>query len=225
MERKIKIVYEDEAVKVIEKPAGMVATNEGRNTTNTVENWALNNGNQGLERGGVVHRLDKGTSGLMIIAKTKNGLAQLRKQFKARKVNKQYLALVEGDVPIGGEECMPIGRSPYVFGKFGVVWNGKEARTLFKVLCKYTKNGRTYSLLEIDLKTGRTHQIRVHMSYLGWPLIGDRVYGSKAQTLLERPFLHAYHLRFLHPENGNVIELRSGLPKELEDELNTYEKL
>lgn len=128
------------------------------------------------------------------MAKTDSVLAFLKDQFKGRKVIKKYLALVCGDA-VSGDLKMPIGRSRFQFSRFGVKADGKMAITEFKVIKKLIIDNKKYSLIEVNLKTGRTHQIRVHLSYLGWPLVGDRLYGGEMMLGLGRPFLQAKYIK------------------------------
>lgn len=223
MDEKIKVVYEDTDLIVIDKPGGLVVTNEGRISKElTLENWLKNERFNGLERSGIVHRLDKGTSGLMLVAKTKEALDYLKRQFKNREVKKKYMALICGDLPRDGGMKVPIGRSPFGFGKFGVDPDGKGAETRFKLISKYKKNNRVYSLVDINLMTGRTHQIRVHFSNLRWPLVGDVLYGGD-KIQINRPFLHSYQISFVHP-NGKLVSFESDLPPDLKEVLSGYEK-
>ena len=224
MEKKIEVVYEDNEVLVLIKPAGMVTTDEGKKGAESVEKWLAENKPNGLKREGIVHRLDKGTSGLLVVAKTEEALEELQRQFKKREVEKRYWALVRGDMPKSGEIEMPVGRSSYAFARFSVNPQGKPAKTLFWVKDKYKKDGKIFSLAEILLKTGRTHQIRVHLSYLGWPIVGDKLYGDKISRL-NRPFLHAQKVGFWQPKSRKWIELVSNLAFELEEELKGYEKI
>lgn len=221
MEEKIKVIYEDEEMMVIDKPAGLVVTDEGRKNNETLEDWLSAKQNK-LERHGIVHRLDKGTSGLLLVAKTKEALINLKKQFKNREVKKKYLAMVCGDLPFEGDVNAPIIRSKFGFTKFMVSPEGKKSLTLFKLVGKYEYNGKKYSLLDIDLKTGRTHQIRVHLSYLGWPLVGDRLYGGENIEGLDRPFLHAYKISFKHPKTGKEMTFESKMPPDLKELIKKY---
>ncbi len=128
-----------------------------------------------------------------------------------------------GEAVIDGSINWPIGRSKYGFGKFGVTVDGKEALTEFKLIKKYKRNGKKYSLLEINLKTGRTHQIRVHLSYLKWPLVGDKLYGGEANILF-RPFLQAFYLKIKDPVFGKEKDFEIGLADDLKEHLELYEE-
>ena len=189
--KQIDIVFEDKNMMVLEKSSGVVTTKEGSHK-NTVEDWLVKNFKWAvkLKRAGIVHRLDKGTSGLLLVAKTEDSLAYLKQQFKKRLIYKEYWALVEGEVSFEGEMILPIGRSRYNFLRWAVSELGKRAWTTFELIEKIMIARKKYSLVKIVLKTGRTHQIRVHFSYLGWPLVGDKLYGGKID-LLTRPYLHA----------------------------------
>ena len=192
----MEILFENEVMLVLNKPAGTVTTNENRsNKDETVEDWVKKNRPNKLSRGGIVHRLDKGTSGILVVAKTEESLKQLKNQFKTRQVIKHYYAMAGGDLPHSGNIKMPINRSKYSFSRFRVDEDGKVAETEFEVIKKYVIAGKKYSLVDINLKTGRTHQIRVHFSYMGWPLLGDKIYGGSSVGELNRPFLHAYFLK------------------------------
>jgi len=214
-DEEIKIIYEDSEMLVINKPAGIVTTNENSKNFKSIENWIKENKPNGLLREGIVHRLDKGTSGILVVAKTEDALENLKKQFKQRLVKKHYLALAGGDLPADGQINMPINRSKYSFGKFKVDEEGKKAVTEFKLLKKIKIAGKIFSLVDINLKTGRTHQIRVHLSYLGWPLAGDKIYGGLAVAGLERPFLHAYELTIKQPQTKKMLIFKAQLPPDL----------
>ncbi len=220
MEEKAKIVYQDNDILVLNKAAGVVCTKEGRGVVGTIEDWLRESfGDNKLPRQGIVHRLDKGTSGLMVVARNSKAREKMTEMFKKRNIKKTYLALVSGDLSMKGEIKVPISRSKYVFGKFSVSEEGKMAETHFKVIKKYQYMDKMYSLVEIDLKSGRTHQIRVHFSYLGWPLVGDLTYGGKELLGLKRPFLQAARLEFKHPISGENMSFESKLAKELQEVL------
>lgn len=211
IEEKIKIIYEDKFLLAVDKPAGL--------TVDGLKDWLLEKKHILLPRAGIVHRLDKGTSGVLLVAKTEEVLVELKKQFKERLVEKVYVALVEGDLPFRGEIKMPVARSKYRFAAFTVSEVGKEALTRFEVTAKFKRDNKTFSLVEVKPKTGRTHQIRVHFTYMGWSLVGDKFYGSKDS--LQRPFLHAHSLKFHHPKKGEM-KLISDLPEDLESHLKSY---
>ncbi len=226
MEKEIGIVYQDQYLMVVSKPNGMTSTNEGRlDGVNSLENWAKIVAGIELDRGGVVHRLDKDTSGLVLVAKEAEVLLKLKEIFKNRMVDKRYIALASGDLPESGLINVPTGRSKYSFKKFGVRPDGKKSMTEFKIIDKYRIEWKIYSLVELLLMTGRTHQIRVHMAYMGWPLAGDRTYGGREVLGLKRQFLHAYKLGFKHPVTQEVLEFVSDLPNELKEILDKSEKV
>lgn len=219
----LKIVYEDSDILVIDKEEGMVVHPTLDHPSGTVVNallYYLKLPSENLEdlRPGIVHRLDKGTSGLLVIAKNSRSLEKLKDQFKTRKIKKKYIALVKGKVePRGGDIEKPIGRHPTNRKKFAVQEDGKEAQTYYNVIEYIGGKREGFSLVEVSPKTGRTHQIRVHMSSLGYPIVGDRLYGGKPAT---RIFLHASSLEFSHPTTGKLVLFESPLPKNLEEILN-----
>lgn len=226
----IKIIFEDDDLLVVEKPPMMTTTKERKGEEGTLEDYIRKIRPNNLLRNGIIHRLDKGTSGLILIAKNEMAFLNLKKQFKERKVVKKYYCLVGGDVSFEGKIDMPIARSKYSFAKFGVDIDGKNALTEFKVIKKYKKDNKIYSLLEVNLKTGRTHQIRVHFNYLRWPLVGDLVYGgevlqSEIGAMIKRPFLHAYQMIFKHPVNNKEIKLEIDLAPDLIQLLKKYDEL
>ena len=221
---KVKIIFEDKDMMVVEKPALMTTTKEKRGESETLEDYLRDIRPNDLPRNGIIHRLDKGTSGLILVAKTEEAFLGLKKQFKERSLIKKYYCLVGGEASFEGTIDMPIARSKYVFARFGVNEEGKKALTKFKLIKKYRKDGKIYSLLDIDLKTGRTHQIRVHLSHLRWPLVGDKVYGGETLNGLKRPFLHAYKIIFKHPINNQEINVEINLPEDLVEILDKYEE-
>ncbi len=233
-----KIVFEDEYLVVIDKPAGMIV-NRADTTQNmvTVQDWAeekilpintntTNTTNDFYKRAGVVHRLDKETSGLLLIAKTLEAFVNLQAQFKNREVKKKYLALVHGKViPEEGEINAPVGRLPWNRERFGVMPGGREAITKYKIVKYYNLNSNIYTLLELAPETGRTHQIRVHLKYLGFPIVGDSFYAGRKQArddreFCPRVFLHAGFISFAHPVTKEKLEFKSDLPAELKKVLD-----
>ncbi len=214
----LDIIYEDEALLVVNKPAGMVVHPALGHTSGTLVNAVLARCPQvvdvgGPDRAGVVHRLDKGTSGLILVAKDEATRAALQRQFKRRQVTKTYLALVEGPVqPREGVIEAPVGRDKRQRKRMTVVRSGREARTMYRAIEYFAD----HTLLEVRPHTGRTHQVRVHLSWLGYPIVGDTVYGHRRQRLLQgRHFLHAARLRFTHPATGEEVEFEASLPPEL----------
>jgi len=219
----LKIIYEDRDILVLDKDEGMVVHPTLDHPSGTVVNALLHYlklPSENLEnlRPGIVHRLDKGTSGLLVIAKNPNALEKLKTQFKARLVKKKYLALVMGKMePRSGDIEKPIGRHPTNRKKFSVQEGGKEAQTYYNVIEYIGGKKEGFSLVEVSPKTGRTHQIRVHLKSLGYPIVGDRLYGGKPAS---RIFLHAFSLEFSHPTKGKTVSFESPLPKNLEEILN-----
>lgn len=226
-----KIIFEDESLVVIDKPAGMVA-NEAQSTTElTVQKWFAerfkiqdteNKGSEFYQKGGIVHRLDKDTSGVMVLARTEAAYDNLKLQFLERKTVKKYTALVHNTfTDPHGEINQPVERHPKERKKFGV---GKDlsrmAITEWNALEKYQFAGNSFQLMELIPHTGRTHQLRVHMQYMHHPIVGDPIYGFK-KTWREdlawcpRLFLHAKYLEITHPGTGKRIYFEAELAEEL----------
>jgi len=220
----LSVVYQDAHLLVIDKPAGLTVHPAPGHPSGTLVNALLAvipdlKGIGGELRPGIVHRLDKETSGLMVVAKTHQTHLELSRQIKERQVEKGYLALVSGVVtPSEGVIDAPIGRNPRHRKKMAVVAGGRAARTRYKVL----RSSDRYSFVEVMLETGRTHQIRVHFASLGRPLVGDRVYGNRS-PLIKRQFLHAHLLGFTHPETGEWRQFTSPLPADLRAVLDMVE--
>jgi 23S rRNA pseudouridine1911/1915/1917 synthase len=215
----LAIVYEDQDVVVIDKSAGMVVHAGAGHARGTLVNALLHHFGSlssinGELRPGIVHRLDRDTSGLIVVARTDAAHQSLAHQFQTRTVEKIYLALVQGDVhPPQGRITLPIARDPVRRTRMTTrLPAGRSALTSYRVL--ETRPGPT-SFLEILLGTGRTHQIRVHMAAIGHPIVGDRLYGAPAAPNLDRFFLHAHRLAFHSPSTGRRIEVVSPLPPEL----------
>ena len=219
----VPVVFEDDDVVVVDKPAGLAVHPGPGHPDGTLVNalLALCPGIQGVGgalRPGIVHRLDKDTSGLMVVAKNDAAHHGLSDSLKTRRVVKGYLGLAAGSLPQPeGVIDLPIARHPRNRKKMAVVEGGKPARTRYRV----TEELPGVTLLELDLETGRTHQIRVHLAHLGNPLIGDAVYG-RAEASPGRQFLHASRLGFEHPATGAFIEFHSGLPDGLAESLARY---
>ena len=216
----LDIVYEDDYVMVIDKPAGLTVYPAPGHPSGTLVNAILAHcpnllAIKGSVRPGIVHRLDKDTSGLIMVAKNDVAQVSLSGQIKRRAVKKGYLALVSGHLALAqGTIDAPIGRHPKDRKRMAVIPTGREARTFYHV--KEYKG--SYSLLEVRTETGRTHQIRVHFSSIGHSLVGDSVYGRRS-TLVARHFLHAHRLGFRLPPGGDFVEFESVLPLDLEEAL------
>lgn len=211
----LDVLYEDKDVIVVNKPQGMVVHPAPGNYTGTLVNALLYHctdlsGINGVLRPGIVHRIDKDTSGILVVAKNDAAHNSLAAQLKEHSMNRVYNALVEGVIKEdSGTVDKPIGRHPVDRIKMAVVKDGRHAVTHYNVLERYANN----TLIECKLETGRTHQIRVHMSYIGHPIVGDPVYGYKKQKFnLQGQMLHARKLGFIHPSTGNYIEFSSELP-------------
>ncbi len=217
----LSIIYDDDAIVVIDKPVGCAAHPSPGWTGPTVIG-ALSAAGYSIstsgapERAGIVHRLDVGTSGLMIVAKTDRAYTVLKDAFRNREVEKVYHALVQGHMdPATGTIDAPIDRHPKEDYRFAVVADGKMSITHYEVIEYY----RGVSLVKVELETGRTHQIRVHFSALRHPLVGDMTYGADPTLALRleisRPWLHALELRFKHPITGDLLELQTPYPDDL----------
>jgi len=225
----IEIVYEDETLVVVNKPAGLVVHPAAGTPSGTLANalayhfQKLPNGGTGV-RPGIVHRLDRDTSGLLVVAKTENALENLSDQFRDRKVFKSYVALVHGRVLANsGKIDQPLGRDPSNRTRMAVVRGGRSALTLYRVRRSFDR----FTLLDVELKTGRTHQIRVHLAWLKHPVVGDETYGGGRDNTIQVPrlrsqirnlnrhFLHAEKLAFTHPKTNEFVKFESPLPAEL----------
>ncbi|BCS81178.1 pseudouridine synthase [Caldicellulosiruptor diazotrophicus] len=220
----IEVVYEDEHLAVINKPRGMVVHPGAGNFENTLVNALLHKFSgrlssiNGVIRPGIVHRLDKDTSGLLVVAKTNEAHIKLSEALKSHQIKRIYYALCEGVLKEdSGVVDAPIGRHPVNRLKMAVVPNGKEAVTYFEVLERFDK----YSFVKLRLKTGRTHQIRVHMSYIGYPLLGDSTYGrAKNEFGVQGQVLHAGEIEFVHPITLKALHFSADLPEYFVEILN-----
>src|SRR6185369_1739650 len=206
-------VHEDAALLVVDKPAGLVVHPGSGNWHGTLANALLNHAPQlaSIPRAGIVHRLDKDTSGLMVVAKTLIAQAALVRELQARSVTREYIALAAGDIAARGSIDAPIGRHPTRRTTMAVVATGKPARTHFEVIERFG----TATLLACRLETGRTHQIRVHLASLRHPLVGDPAYGRKGPLAFRRQVLHAFRLGLLHPVTGAECRWEAPLPDDL----------
>jgi 23S rRNA pseudouridine1911/1915/1917 synthase len=221
----IPILYEDDNLMVVNKPAGVVVNRVETEKGETVQDWLENNFQflifnfQSL-RSGIVHRLDKETSGCLIIAKTEEAFVDLQRQFRERLVKKEYLALVHGKVePKEGTIKVPIARSHHDRDKFTVIAGGRISETSYEVVSQFATSNLQFSLLRVFPKTGRTHQIRVHFKYFGHPLVSDEKYAGNIaiedRKWCPRIFLHAVKIEFYHPVTKDKISIEADLPDDL----------
>jgi 23S rRNA pseudouridine1911/1915/1917 synthase len=246
----IKVIYEDDDILIIDKPSGTIV-NKADTTKGefTVQDWLeerfkikdsrlkIDEDSDFYKRAGIVHRIDKETSGILIVAKNKSSFENLQAQFKERKVEKTYVALAHGRVePEEGEIAVPVGRLPWNRKRFGVLAGGKEALTKYRAISNFqfliSKNKKEeLTLLELYPKTGRTHQIRVHLKYINHPIFGDELYAGRKTSrddrkILQRFFLHAKKISFFHPASSSNaasqkrVEFESPLPEELQKVLD-----
>ena len=222
----LEIVFEDEHIIIINKPAGLIVHPGAGNPQHTLMNALLHHEQQleQVPRAGIVHRLDKDTSGLLIIARTPKSHTALVKQLQARNMHREYITIVSGIMTAGGIIDQPIGRHPKHRTRMAVVKNGRAATTHYRIIKKY----RHHTQLQVNLETGRTHQIRVHMTWLHCPIIGDPVYGTRKQlvkgmssnlanivTSFPRQALHARAIQLLHPHNDEMMTWEAPIPEDM----------
>jgi 23S rRNA pseudouridine1911/1915/1917 synthase len=225
----LEVIYEDDALVVINKPAGMVVHPAAGNWSGTLLNGLLyryGDAAAGLPRAGIVHRLDKETSGLMVVARTLEAQTILTRQLQARTVKRRYVALVWGTMPDEGTIDAPIGRDPRDRTRMAVVESasGKYARTHYRTIDRAMWKEQPVSAIHCDLETGRTHQIRVHCAHIRHPLLGDPVYGhargkrsvAPLPNGFDRQALHAWRLGLIHPATGREISWRADVPEDIE---------
>lgn len=223
----LDIIYEDDSLLIINKPAGLVVHPAVGNWNGTLVNALLNHDPELniLPRAGIVHRIDKETSGLLMIAKTLQAHNSLVEQLQERSINREYLALVKGWMTAGGTVDAPIGRHPVDRKRNAVRRDGKEAVTHYRLEQRFKR----HTLIRVKLETGRTHQIRVHMSHINYPLVGDQVYGGRFQMpadcspalaealrAFKRQALHATKLGLEHPETGEYCEWEQAMPADMQ---------
>jgi len=220
----LTVIYEDDDLLVVDKPAGLVVHPAPGHSSGTLVNallarWRTFKGPQGGLRPGIVHRLDKDTSGLLMVAKSDAAMLKLAAQLKERRVKKEYLALVEGRLePAEGRIEAPVGRHPTQRQHMAVIRGGRNATSHYTVE-RYLPG---FSLVRVKPVTGRTHQIRVHLAFTGHPVAGDQFYGRQQVPNLPRQFLHATRLGFFQPTSGQWLELESPLPPDLASFLASF---
>ena len=224
----LPILFQDRDLVVIDKPAGMVVHPAAGHASGTLVNALLHHVNDlsgigGERRPGIVHRLDRGTSGLMVVAKNDAAHEELARQFRDREIEKEYVALVWGEVQAGRRIDAPIGRDPGNRKRMSA--RARRSREAVTRIVRADKFGKALTLARVAIHTGRTHQIRVHLSAIGHPIVGDPLYGGvrrrvpgdlRAVAHLSRPFLHAARLAFAHPADGRRMEFESPLPDDLQ---------
>lgn len=233
-----RMVFEDDQILVVDKPSGMVVNRSKSAKGETVQDWVEKNcqfatSQDHERRNGIVHRIDKETSGVLLIAKTPVAFSGLQQQFKKREVEKVYTALVHGRVkPQKGSIKAAVGRLPWNRERFGVLAGGREAETGYKAVRNYQlkEGGEELTLLEVYPKTGRTHQIRVHLKSIGHPIVGDGLYAGRKTARADRSwcprlFLHAAKLSFVNPKTGKRVVVEAPLPEELKKVLGKLQKV
>lgn len=224
----IPILFEDDAVIFVNKPSGIVVNRAESVKVDTVQDWVEKTYHIFIEnRAGIVHRIDKETSGILLIAKTPAAFIELQRQFKERIIHKTYLAIVHGAlVPDTGEIRAPVARLPWNRERFGIVPGGKESVTNYKVVNHFErlkgKQSEKYSVVELYPETGRTHQIRVHLKYINHPIVGDYLYAGRKtarddRTWAPRVMLHAWKLTCTHPGTGHMLAIEAPIPDDMSD--------
>jgi 23S rRNA pseudouridine1911/1915/1917 synthase len=221
-----KIIFEDGDILILNKPSGVVVNRANTTKEPTVQDWLekyLKLKDEGIgRRAGIVHRLDKGTSGILIVAKTIEAFESLQGQFKERSIEKSYQCLVHGKIEIKkGQIKAPVGRLPWNRERFGVLPGGRSAETNYEVIRYYKNDKDVFSLVSVFPKTGRTHQIRIHMKHLGYPLVADDFYAGRKTsrediTWCPRLFLHARSISFIHPKTHKKLTFQADFPNDLE---------
>jgi 23S rRNA pseudouridine1911/1915/1917 synthase len=231
----IPILLEDDDILIIDKPPGVVVNRAESVKAETIQDWAQKKlalsgqpswGDTFESRAGIVHRIDKETSGILVIAKNPQAFSALQAQFKDRSIAKTYLALVHGSVcPPEGDINAPVGRLPWNRERFGILPAGKEAVTHYMVhrswFVVHGKTKEAISLVEVTPKTGRTHQIRVHMKYIHHPIVGDYLYAGRKtaradRTWAPRTMLHAWKMTLTHPATGGLLAIEAPIPDDMD---------
>jgi 23S rRNA pseudouridine1911/1915/1917 synthase len=233
------IIFQDDYLLILDKPSGWIV-NEAKTTKSApvIQTWLKTNFDYEIAkdakfRSGFVHRIDKETSGILVVAKTRKAFRNLQEQFKQRKVTKTYTALAHGKIELGeGTINVPVGRLPWNRERFGVLPGGRKAETYYRVISnfQFPISNENLTLLELRPKTGRTHQIRIHLKYLGHPIVSDDFYAGRKTAQLDRKwcprlFLHASGIVFSHPETKKDVSFKSNLPDDLKSSLRKLSKI
>ena len=230
----VSILFEDAAFLAINKPVGVVVNRAESVKGETIQDWmeqhypifhhvAGESEEQAafVDRSGVVHRIDKETTGILLIAKTIESFNELQRQFKERVIQKTYLAIIHGELlPAEGEVRAPVGRLPWNRERFGIVPGGKESVTKYSAIKTIEKDGEKLTLVSVHPETGRTHQIRVHMKYINHPLLGDYLYAGRKTSRDDREWatrvmLHAWKIVFQHPTTGETLAIEAPIPDDM----------
>ena len=229
-----KIIYQDDSLFVIDKPSGWIvneaATAKGQPVLQTwLRKYKYPLVNDPDSRYGIVHRLDKETSGVMLVAKTKEAFDKLQAEFKAREVQKTYTALLHGHVEPEGRIEATVGRLPWRRERFGIIPGGRSSVSEYKLVKFYPEERGGYSLVEFYPKTGRTHQIRIHAKHFGHAVVSDEFYAGRKTARNDRKFcprlfLHASSIKFIHPVSGEEVEFKSELPEDLQNVLALFSR-
>lgn len=238
-EVQIPILFEDSDIIVVDKPSGVTVNRAESVRGETLQDWAEEKYTEAwksfskanhpvfFQRSGFAHRLDKETSGVLLLAKNPPALEALLTQFHDRTIEKTYCALVHGKLPArAGTIQASVGRLPWNRERFGVLPGGREAETLYSVLSEYIYQGDVYTYVQVSPKTGRTHQIRIHLKYIGHPIVSDPFYAGRKTVRRDRMFcprlfLHAHKITFTHPKKGERMTVKSPLPEDLQRVLTT----
>jgi len=228
----IPVIFEDDYLLLIDKPSGLTVNKSETTRGDTIQDWAVQNidlsdsknisrDSDFYKRVGIVHRLDKETSGLLLIAKNPGVFADLQEQFQKRKVKKTYYALVHGEIkPDEGQIRVPIARLPWNRFRFGVMPMGRQSVTRYRLIKSFMLGNQQISLVSLFPQTGRTHQIRVHMSYIGHPVVGDSLYSGRKKSISDRKnvgrlMLHAAKIEFTHPVTLNFVAFTAPIPDDM----------